>query len=445
MKYIRRLQLISLVALAMDGGGASASRLRSNRSVVLPTTTHDIRGGTSSQAIATKSIDSIKRQTLNTLHQTSFLMVAATSMVVFAPLPSLTAYLERSISTTTTTTSNTNNMTPQAKAVQILSILSAVSAAIELFLSPLVGVVIDTFGRKLPMSMFASVIAVANLGVVLHPSIVTICISRMVNVLLGGFLVIIANAVIADLFTTSTSNSKNDKGSEQMGGVLGRQAATVSLGFLFGSVAGGRLTEYGERIAYGSALIFSTLATLNTFRMRDSLQFSRDTDTSKSVSSTSKTSTTEDSKPRLFSQESANCIKEKLIEAPLSSIQLLYVYGKRMRTLALLLMLQSIPIYMGDVFQMFAKEEWGLNPKDFANIVALFGILGIVSNMSLPLVLESMGLRTFSLFAILSSLLFPLAAIFTNSYRLVLLAGCIGLYGGVQKVRICITFHLYRF
>jgi len=78
-----------------------------------------------------------------------------------------------------------------------------------------------------------------------------------------------------------------------------------------------------------------------------------------------------------------------------------------------------------------------LDPKDFANIVALFGILGIVSNMSLPLVLESMGLRTFSLFAIFSSLLFPLATIFTNSYRLVLLAGCIGLYGGVQKVRIC--------
>jgi len=171
--------------------------------------------------------------------------------------------------------------------------------------------------------------------------------------------------------------------------------------------------------------------------MRDSLQFTRDTDTTKSVSTTSKT----EDKPRLFSQESAKCIKDKLIEAPLSSIQLLYVYGKRMRTLALLLMLQSIPIYMGDVFQMFAKEEWGLAPKDFANIVALFGILGIVSNMSLPLVLESMGLRTFSLFAILSSLLFPLATIFTNSYRLVLLAGCIGLYGGVQKVRICITFH----
>jgi len=357
MKYRRISQLIALVALAMDGGAAaSASRLRSNRSVVLPPTHdllfNDIRGGGSQAIATTKSIDSIKRQTLNTLHQTSFLMVAATSMVVFAPLPSLTAYLERSISTST----NTNNMTPQAKAVQILSILSAVSAAIELFLSPLVGVVIDTFGRRLPMTIFASVIGFANLGVVVHPSIVTICISRMVNVLLGGFLVIIANAVIADLFTSS-SNSKNDKGSEQMGGVLGRQAATVSLGFLFGSVAGGRLTEYGERIAYGSALIFSTLATLNTFRMRDSLQFTRDTD----KATTSKTSKTEDDSPKLFSQESARCIKEKLIEAPLSSIQLLYVYGKRMRTLALLLMLQSIPIYMGDVFQMFAKEEWGLS------------------------------------------------------------------------------------
>jgi len=217
MKYRSRSQLMVLAALAVNGGGggASASRLRSDRSSsVLPITTHnlhinDIRGG---GVKSSNSQDIIKRQTLNTLHQTSFLMVAATSMVVFAPLPSLTAYLERSISKTTS-----NTMTPQAKAVQILSILSAVSAAIELFLSPLVGVVIDTFGRRIPMTLFASVIGFANLGVVLHPSIVTICISRMVNVLLGGFLVIIANAVIADLFT-STSNSKNDKGSgEQMG------------------------------------------------------------------------------------------------------------------------------------------------------------------------------------------------------------------------------------
>jgi hypothetical protein len=105
-----------------------------------------------------------------------------------------------------------------------------------------------------------------------------------------------------------------------------------------------------------------------------------------------------------------------------------------MRTLALLLLLQSAPIYMGDVFQVFAKEEWGLRPNEFGQIVALFGVLGIVSNTTLSLILKSVGLRTFSLFAIVSSLFFPLTAIFTNSYRHVLIAGSIGLYAGAQKV-----------
>eukprot|EP00985_Skeletonema_marinoi_P023079 scaffold15089_cov70-Skeletonema_marinoi.AAC.1 len=91
-------------------------------------------------------------------------------------------------------------------------------------------------------------------------------------------------------------------------------------------------------------------------------------------------------------------------------------------------------MYMGDVFQVFAKEEWGLKPADFGKIVALFGVLGIVSNTTLSLIVKQMGLRTFSLFAIVSSLFFPMTAIFTNNYRNVLIAGSIGLYSGAQKV-----------
>ena len=67
-------------------------------------------------------------------------------------------------------------------------------------------------------------------------------------------------------------------------------------------------------------------------------------------------------------------------------------------------------------------------------MIAIFGVLGIISNLSLPIVLQSFGIRTFSLFAILSSLLFPLTAILTNDYRYVLVAGCVGLFGGAQKV-----------
>ena len=32
---------------------------------------------------------------------------------------------------------------------------------------------------------------------------------------------------------------------------------------------------------------------------------------------------------------------------------------------------------MGDVFQLFAKEEWGLLPKDFAGIVGKCVLIGL--------------------------------------------------------------------
>lgn len=62
--------------------------------------------------------------------------------------------------------------------------------------------------------IFLSMIACANLGVVLHPGVWSICISRMVNVVIGGFMMIVANAVIADLFAGR---------GEMMGSVLGRR------------------------------------------------------------------------------------------------------------------------------------------------------------------------------------------------------------------------------
>lgn len=334
----------------LRGGGDGAVAAKEN-------TTHD--------AI---SIQQMKKQTLNTLHQTSFLMVASTSMVVFSPLPSLTRHLAES-------SSLSSSYSPQARAIQILSLLSAISASVELFLSPLVGVLIDNLGRKTPSVILNGLILASNLGVVCHPGVWTICISRMVNVLVGGFLTIVANAVIADVFSTASSPDENDDGntnkSEMMGSTLGRHAACISLGFLFGSMAGGRLTEYGERTAYGASLLFSVLAMLNvSFRMLDSLQFTRGDINASSSSRTVMTSTGDDvNKPWDVVASASGGLGNKVLEAPLSSVQLLFHYGSHMRILSILLCLQSVPVYMGDVFQVFAKDYWGLRPKEFANIV----------------------------------------------------------------------------
>lgn len=65
---------------------------------------------------------------------------------------------------------------------------------------------------------------------------------------------------------------------------------------------------------------------------------------------------------------------------------------------------------------------------------ALFGILSIISNVSVPFIIQSLGVRTLSLLAIASSLIFPLTTIFTHSYRHVLAAACLGMLAGVQKL-----------
>jgi hypothetical protein len=70
----------------------------------------------------------------------------------------------------------------------------------------------------------------------------------------------------------------------------------------------------------------------------------------------------------------------------------------------------------------------------FISQPALFGVLGIISNLSLPLLLNNLGLRNFSLLAIASSSLFPLTTILTTSYTPVLVAGVFGLYSGTQKI-----------
>ncbi len=384
-----------------------------------------LQGGGEASELTHDQTVVLKQRTISALHLTSFLIVLSTSFTMFTPLPSITRHLTTSSSTTAAASATTSS--PQEQAVKILSYISAASAAVELFLSPLLGTLLDRFGRKRPSVLLHSLITIANVGVVLHPSVWSVCTSRIINVLCSGFLIIVANSIIGDIFSGSggSNNGKqkddNVHDKDQMGTVLGKQAACISSGFLFGSLLGGRLTEFGERFAYGGALIFSVMAALTAaFRMADSMDL-----TSSSVQAPVSSSTKD---------LDWTSLKRSLWEAPLSSIQLLFHYGKHMRTLAVLLLLQSAPMYMGDVFQVFAKDEWGLTPKDFGKFVALFGVLGILSNSSLSLIVGRLGLRKFSLFAIVSSLFFPLTAIFTNSYRYVMVAGIFGLYSGAQKV-----------
>jgi hypothetical protein len=125
-----------------------------------------------------------------------------------------------------------------------------------------------------------------------------------------------------------------------MGSVLGARAAYASLGFLLGSAAGGRLTERSERLAYAASLALLALALCNVaFRMPESLDFVSGGSLPHPLPAGRETTNDEDDIPAVGSVT-------RFLEAPLSRVRLMYSYDLRMRTLAALLLLQLIPMYM---------------------------------------------------------------------------------------------------
>jgi hypothetical protein len=330
-------------------GGVASPSSRRRRAVVDRGGASDAvavvaRGGASEAAAAAAVDDDSRRsRTVHALHRTSFLMAAALSMVMFAPLPALTRHLL--LAGSSSLSSSTSSLSPQARAVKILSMLSAVSASIELLLSPLIGSLIDAKGRKGPAAILACLVSSANLFASVRPGAFSVCLSRTANVLGGGFAVIITNAVVADLFggvtaTGAGGGGGGGGGGEKMGSVLGAQAAYASLGFLLGSAAGGRLAERSERLAYAASSALSALAACNVaFRMPESLDFASGGSPPRPLPAGRETTDDEDDVPAAGSGT-------RFLEAPLSSVRLMYSYGLRMRTLAALLLLQSIPMYM---------------------------------------------------------------------------------------------------
>jgi hypothetical protein len=156
---------------------------------------------------------------------------------------------------------------------------------------------------------------------------------------------LITNAVVADLFGGATAmgtggGGGGGGGGEKMGSVLGAQAAYASLGFLLGSAAEGRLTERYERLAYAASSALLALAACNVaFRMSKSLDFASGGSLPRPLPAGRKMADDEDDVPAVGSVT-------RFLEAPLSSVHLMYSYDPHMRTLAALILLQSIPMYM---------------------------------------------------------------------------------------------------
>jgi MFS family permease len=96
-------------------------------------------------------------------------------------------------------------------------------------------------------------------------------------------------------------------------------------------------------------------------------------------------------------------------------------------------MLQTLPQFMGDVFQIFAKTEWNLTTKDFSLIVGLFGFLNIGANIAAGRLVRKLGIRQYTAIATISAMIGPLGAMFF-SFRGLIFGSIVGFVGFAQSL-----------
>jgi MFS family permease len=317
-------------------------------------------------------------RSLVAFQSSSFFIILSVAFVAFSPAPALVEKIGTD------------------RATSILSILSAGAACAEIILSPALGSLLDVVGRKSALLCTLLLLTVANGAVSLKPSVFTICTSKFVGSLCVGLFFIASQAIVSDLSASSP---------ELMSSTLSVQYSLIGAGFFIGAIAAGRLSELGLPISYGSSTIVSAFTVLLVyFGMKETLLPSKRIPFH----------------PATF--------RKLLLQSPLSCTKILFRHSKKVRMLAIILMMQSLPQFMGDVFQIFAKAEWNLTTKDFSLIVGLFGFLNIFANIVAGKLVRKIGIRQYTTIATISAMLGPLGAMLFSFHGLIAgsIAGFIG-------------------
>jgi MFS transporter, DHA1 family, tetracycline resistance protein len=320
---------------------------------------------------------------LKVLQASSFLLVVSASLVAFSPATALTELLGADRATAT------------------LSGISASAALLEIALSPALGSILDSFGRKPVLLIVPLAFSLANAIVSVTPSVVPICAAKFVGMYSIGAFVIACQATTGD-FTV------DDPG--QLSAALGVQRALVSAGFLVGALMAGSLSGFHLSVPYLASAITGTLAAIILhFGLPESLPLAKRVPFKAA---------------RMWSL---------VAQSPWSCTRLLLHHGTQVRTLGFILMLQSLPQFMGDVFQIYATKEWHLTTKGFSSLMAMFGVLGIAANMMGSILVRRLGIKRFTSISAFSYLLSSLGAVFFGLEGFVVGSG-IGFLGVAQQM-----------
>jgi MFS family permease len=318
-----------------------------------------------------------------------------------------------------------------SQATQVLSALSATAALLEITLSSVMGSILDVTGRKCALWTIVATVVSVQMVTAASPTVVTIAVQRLVSMVAVGFFFLTTQTIISDLVslqtaTTTTNAIKSTSAGSLVSAAMGQQMALSGLGFLLGILGAGQVSEYSVSVVYTMAASVAAVALLLIqFGLVETLP------ARKPVLASVVAAAGQDGHVRPPKSPSVRW----MLQSPLSCTRLLTRHGPKVRTLGLLLMLMSLPSFMGDFFQVFAKQEWQLSTKSFSTFLALFGIVGIAANTASSLFVKAWGIRRFTAVAILSRL-FATVATISFGYRGTVVGLMVGFLGSAQAIGI---------
>lgn len=276
--------------------------------------------------------------------------------------------------------------------MRLLTALSTASAAAEIGLSPLVGSLADAIGRKKILLGAVLSALLTNGAVAIAPSVGLLAMAKFVSPLAVGLYFLASGATLADCLQGQPA---------QLAAASGVLFAVISGGFGFGVGLSGFLPP-GLRARYAlSTCCLAASLCCAVVLVPESLPASS----------------------RIaFRPRSAN---------PLSCVRL-FRSGRRMRVLAVLALLHSAPMFMGDTLQVYLLKQWKLSDAEVTQLYTVVAATGLAANSVAGIIIERMGLIAFSTIATVSIFLCWVGA--TVSRRAFVACAIIGFLGQARTL-----------
>lgn len=207
---------------------------------------------------------------------------------------------------------------------------------------------------------------------------------------------------------------------ERMSSILGVFFALTAGAFFVGAIVAGRISEFGLSVPYGASTVMSVLtAALVFFGMQESLHSSK----------------------RIPLTENKSRIQKQLLQSPWSSCTSILRHSKKVRLLAILIMIQSLPSQMNDTFQIIARTEWDVSVKDYSSFIAMYGLTNIFGHIIGSKMVLKLGIKHFTMVASLSSIL-PQVLATLLAFRGLLLGCVIGFLAPAQMLGVTSALYL---